>query len=216
MKLFPLAKFFSFDIEPFCTIVTFRSGQSILEEGTDSARLYYLIEGRAKLFLTHENGRISLVSFLDAPCFIGEMEFLGAQEYANGVTAVTPCVCYRVNTTACYEQIMNDPVFLRTLCLFLSKKALRNTAAYSKSQTYPLENRLAAFILTTATGGVYREKHTETAEFLGVSYRHLLYVIAAFAKKGILTKDSSGYLITDPQALQDLADKVSTNGSSGL
>ncbi|SCJ58917.1 Regulatory protein YeiL [uncultured Eubacterium sp.] len=216
MKPFPLTELFSFDIEPFCSIVKFESGESILEEGTDSSPLYYLMEGRAKLFLTHENGRTSLVSFLDAPCFIGEMEFLGAQQCANGITAITPCQCYRIDTAACREQIMTDVKFLRQLCLFLSKKALRNTAAYSKSQTYPLENRLAAFILTTATGGVYREKHTETAEFLGVSYRHLLYVIAAFAKKGILTKNSSGYLITDPQALQDLADKVSTNGSSGL
>ena len=147
MKPFPLTELFSFDIEPFCSIVKFESGESILEEGTDASPLYYLMEGRAKLFLTHENGRTSLVSFLDAPCFIGEMEFLGAQQCANGV---------------------------------------------------------------------YREKHTETAEFLGVSYRHLLYVIAAFVKKGILTKNSSGYLITDSQALHDLADSVSIYESSGL
>lgn len=111
---------------------------------------------------------------------------------------------------------MNDAKFLRQLCLFLSKKALRNTAVYSKSQAYPLENRLAAFIFTAATGGVYREKHTEAAEFLGVSYRHLLYVLADFVKKGILTKNKSGYLITDSQALHDLADSVSIYESSGL
>lgn len=108
---------------------------------------------------------------------------------------------------------MNDAKFLRQLCLFLSKKALCNTVAYSKSQAYPLENRLAAFIFTAATGGVYREKHTEAAEFLGVSYRHLLYVLADFVKKGILKKNKSGYLITDFKTLQELADKVKLNGS---
>jgi len=40
----------------------------------------YLLSGRAKLFLSHENGRISLINFLNAPCFIGEMELLGAHE----------------------------------------------------------------------------------------------------------------------------------------
>ena len=216
MKSFHLAEFFSFDIAPYCSTAKFESGQSILEEGSGSVSLYFLSEGRAKLFLTHENGRTSLVSFLDAPCFIGEMEFLGAQQCTNGVTAITPCTCYRMDTAACHEQIMNDAKFLRQLCLFLSKKALRNTAVYSKSQAYPLENRLAAFIFTAATGGVYREKHTEAAEFLGVSYRHLLYVLADFVKKGILTKNKSGYLITDSQALHDLADSVSIYESSGL
>ena len=65
MKSFPLAEFFSFDIAPYCSTAKFESGQSILKEGSETARLYYLSEGRAKLFLTHENGRTSLVSFLD-------------------------------------------------------------------------------------------------------------------------------------------------------
>lgn len=211
MKSFPLETFFSFDICPFCSMIKFESGQSILEEGASASFLYYLIEGRAKLFLTHENGRTSLISFLDAPCFIGEMEFLGAQEYTNGVTAITQCACYKIDTAACHEQIMNDTKFLRHLCLFLSKKAIGNTSYFSKNQTYPLENRLAAFILATAAGGVYREKHTEAAEYLGVSYRHLLYVLADFVRKGILTKNKSGYLIIDLQSLRALADKVSLN-----
>lgn len=123
MKSFHLAEFFSFDIAPYCSTAKFESGQSILEEGSGSVSLYFLSEGRAKLFLTHENGRTSLVSFLDAPCFIGEMEFLGAQQCTNGVTAITPCTCYRIDTAACHEQIMNDAKFLRQLCLFLSKKS---------------------------------------------------------------------------------------------
>ena len=80
-----LNNFFEFDIRPFTTKVVFESGSIILHEGTTPDYLYYLVEGRAKLFLTHENGRISLISFLDAPCFIGEIELLGAQAATRGV-----------------------------------------------------------------------------------------------------------------------------------
>lgn len=38
MKPFPLAEFFSFDIRPFCSIVKFKSGDSILEEDADSTK----------------------------------------------------------------------------------------------------------------------------------------------------------------------------------
>lgn len=102
----------------------------------------------AKLFLTHDNGRISLVNFLSAPCFIGEMELLDAQRFANGVKAITKCTCFAIQIKLCKEQILQDTKFLRHICVFLGKKAVMNTYNYSRNQSYPLDVRLAAFILT--------------------------------------------------------------------
>lgn len=205
---FPLSDYFSFDISPYSSIVTFDSTENILREGEKPNSLYYLINGRAKLFLSHENGRISLINFLDAPCFIGEMELLGAQETANGVTTITPCTCYEIHLNKCKDKILGDTKFLRHLCLFLSQKAIGNTYNYSKNQSYPLEVRLANFILSTSCNQLYREKHTEVAEFLGVTYRHLLYVLANFTKRGYLKKNEQGYYIQNLIALRKIADCV--------
>jgi CRP-like cAMP-binding protein len=68
-----------------------------------------------------------------------------------------------------------------------------------------LDTRLAHFILTTSPNGIYREKHTEVAEYLGVTYRHLLYVIAKFVKSGILEKSEQGYFIKNERALRKMA-----------
>ena len=201
MNHFPLSEFFEFDIRPFTTIVTFESGEHLLEEGSVPEYLYYLIEGRAKLFLSHENGHISLINFLYAPCFIGEMELLGAQDTANGITAITKCTCYAIDIRACKEHLLNDRTFLRYLCVFLSKKAIGNTYNYSRNQSYPLKVCFADFILTTAQNNLYREKHTEAAEFLGVTYRHLLYILSDFVKQGILEKTKQGYVIKDEDFL---------------
>lgn len=204
-RRFPLAGFFGFDITPFVSIVRFESGEVILEEGSVPVCLYYLIEGRAKLYLSHENGRISLINFLNGPCFMGEMELIGAQEYCNGITAITPCTCYRIHTNGCKGKLMCDVKFLRHLCLFLGQKAIGNTSNYSQNQSYPLEVRLANFILMTSHNGYYREKHTEVSEYLGVTYRHLLYVLADFVKRGLLKKTDMGYYILNPSALQEIA-----------
>lgn len=202
---FPLTGFFEFDVRPFTTVKTFKSGEMLLEEGSIPSCLYYLIDGRAKLYLTQENGRISLINFINAPCFIGEMELFGAQTFSNGVSAITPCTCYAIRICECRDLLLNDRKFLRHLCLYLSRKALDNTGNYSKNQSFPLENRLADFILMTAHSGLYRERHTEVSEFLGVTYRHLLYVLAGFVKKGILQKTKQGYLILDMESLRSLA-----------
>jgi CRP-like cAMP-binding protein len=163
------------------------------------------VKGRAKLFLSHENGRVSLISFLDAPCFIGEIELLGAQTAARGVIAITRCECYAIRIERCKDQLLKDTTFLRYLCLFLSKKSIDNTNNFSQNLCYSLETRLANFILTTSHNGIYREKHTEVAEYLGVTYRHLLYVIAKLVKSGILEKTAQGYLIKNEHALRKMA-----------
>lgn len=205
---FPLSDYFGFDIRPYTSIVRFDSTEHILCEGEPPGFLYYLIDGRAKLFLSQSNGRISLINFLNAPCFIGEMELFGAQKAANGVTAVTPCICYAIRMAKCRDRILNDTRFLRSLCLLLSQKAIGNTCNYSKNQSYPLKARLADFILLTSCGRLYRERHTEAAEFLGVTYRHLLYVLADFVRCGFLKKTEQGYLILDVDALRRIAEGI--------
>lgn len=52
--------------------------------------------------------------------------------------------------------------------------------------------------------GYYREPHTEVADYLGVTYRHLLYVLAGFVKEGKLQKTESGYRIADSDGLREL------------
>ena len=39
-----------------------------------------------KVSVTQPNGKVLIVSFIDAPAFLGELEFLGARELTNGVT----------------------------------------------------------------------------------------------------------------------------------
>ena len=60
----------------------------------------------------------------------------------------------------------------------------------------------------TARDGVYAEKHTEASEYLGITYRHLLYVMAKFCKQGILRRLPRGYAIEDEEQLIALQDEM--------
>jgi len=192
---------FDMDIRPYLEVKEFKPDEFIMREGERSEYLYYLTEGRAKLFLSQENGRISLINFIEAPCFIGEMELLDENRLPQGVRAISLCRCYRIRMSACREELLQDTKFLQYLCRFLSEKATNNTNNYMRNQAYPLKVRFAEFILKMSVKGYYREPHTEVAEFLGVTYRHLLYVLAQFVEDGLLEKTKRGYRIVDESGL---------------
>lgn len=208
IEKYPINEKFSFDIMPYLSVATFEAGEYILREGSKPNEFYYMFEGRAKLYLTHKNGKISLINFLESPCYIGEMEMIKAQNYSDGVQALSLCRCFAISLNECVNYIVDDKKFLIDLCTFLGKKALRNTSNYTHNQAYPLDNRLAAFILITSNNNIYREKHTEAAEFLGVSYRHLLFVISKFCRTGLLERTDHGYMISNLSLLQKLRDAM--------
>lgn len=202
-----LQDIFDFDISPYTTLKEFQPEEFIIREGERPSCLYYLVDGRAKLFLSQENGKVSLINFLEGPCFIGEMELLDETRLPQGVKAISLCRCYQIEVSECREKLLQDTKFLRYLCTFLSEKATQNTNNYMRNQSYPLKNRFAEFILKMSINGYYREPHTEVAEFLGVTYRHLLYVLAQFVQEGILQKTNQGYYITNEEKLKSLISK---------
>lgn len=197
--------YFSTDVLSFAQLHRFESHEFILCEGQTPDYFYFVVGGQAKVYITLNDGRLSLVNLLHAPCFIGEMELLTAQRDAIGVQALTTVTCIALPMKQFSKVLLSDCIFLRELCICLSKKAIDNSRTYTYNMSYPLENRLARFIQITAHGSIYSEKHIEAAEYLAVTYRHLLYVIADFVKKGILQKTSCGYKILNEEALNSLA-----------
>ncbi len=67
---------FSFDVRPFLEERVFAPGEFILREGSFPQHLYFLTQGRAKIYTTHKNGKVSLLNFPAAPDLIGDMELL--------------------------------------------------------------------------------------------------------------------------------------------
>ena len=205
---------FSFPIIELLQVQEFERGEFIIKEGSFPEYLYYVVEGKAKIYLTHSNGKVSLINFIQPGTFIGEMELLNEAYYSKGVQTATKTICFALPFYACRDQLLNDLTFLRFLCLSLSDKETVMAAKYSQSLAYPLENRLAEFLLLSADGDFYKEKHTEVCEYLGVSYRHLLHVFAQFIEAGYIEKQGRGYLIKNKEVLQQLATTIYTNRSA--
>ena len=197
--------FFSFPADSFVKLITFSPHEYIIKESLLPNHLFFLTSGRAKLYITLANGKIALIDFFRAPCFIGEMELVGHMQDICSVQAIEPCLCLALPIAQCKKMLLADPVFLREICLYLGSKNAKNIRSLTKNQAYTLENRLAGFILLSTSTNIYQEKHSHAADYLGVSYRHLLYVMAQFVEKGFLKKENRAYQISNRQALLQLA-----------
>lgn len=208
IKEHSIGHLFSFPIDDFIQVHEYQRGEWIIQEGTPPDYLFYVVEGKAKIYLTHQNGKVSLLNFVNQFDFVGEMELLHEVYYSKGIQTSTKTICFAFPFWSCKEKLLEDATFLRHLVLFLSNKTTRISAKYSQTLAYPLENRLADFILQTADDDVYKEKHVTVCDFLGVSYRHLLYVFAQFCENGYLVKEGHAYRILQRHELMDLAEAL--------
>jgi CRP-like cAMP-binding protein len=199
---------FSFDVLPYTEVHSFQKKEIICSEGTDIPYLYYLISGKAKIRMTHKNGKVSLINFIKAPSFIGELGLIGVEPATKGIEAIEDCTCIALPLNKCRNLLLQDAIFLQQLCKFIGEKTITRTENYAKNYSYPFENRLAAFILLTEQNNCYIEKHTEASEYLNVSYRHLLYVLNQFCQQNYLKKEGRTYYIQNRMQLEKLADEL--------
>ena len=199
---------FSFDILPYAELHSFQKSEKICNEGVDVPYLYYLISGKAKIYMSHKNGKTSLINFIQASSFIGELGLIGVESVTKTVEVIEDCMCLALPLKDCQHLLLQDVIFLQKLCKFIGEKTITRTESYAKNNSYPFENRLAAFILLTEQNNSYTEKHTEASEYLNVSYRHLLYVLNQFCQQNYLKKDGRTYYIQNRNQLEKLADEL--------
>ncbi|WP_010287689.1 transcriptional regulator YeiL [Kurthia massiliensis] len=195
-------------VVPHLTLHTFRSHEFVITEGDAPQYLYYIVEGKAKVYFTQQNGKVALLHFVTEGAFIGDMEMLDERYESKGVQAATTLKMLALPIHMARQTLLTDALFLRQLCTYMSRKIMHNSAKMSQSLAYPLENRLAEFLLMSQENRVYNEKHTEVAAFLGVSYRHLLYVFAQFVDRGLIEKDGKQYVLKDVKALTRMATSI--------
>ncbi|TCL56292.1 CRP-like cAMP-binding protein [Kineothrix alysoides] len=187
---------------------TFAKDSNIYKVNSGITRCYFLLSGSVKIYIDHKNGRRSILDLVGSNGWLGELSL-----FCNESDIKENKVLHDVE---CLEFDMDE---LRKLCeenakvsfyfaSYIAEKLLARSYRMSESLNYPLEIRLASFILLHQQKGVYNIPHTDISEYMNVSYRHVLYVIKKLCEQGILTKEKGkGYIISDMEKLEQLQDK---------
>ncbi|MCT0015542.1 cyclic nucleotide-binding protein [Lactococcus lactis subsp. lactis] len=188
-------------------IVNFKHNETIIHENETLKNIYYIIDGKAKITDIQYNGKSILLQFLKSNDWIGELTILGVEEITKNVTSIGNVTCLMIPSDIVKRYLLNDLNFFKELSVFLSKKLLDRSSHFSKNQSYELKYRLATFLLESSNNDIYQESHIMVAEYLGVSYRHLLQIFSDFKSQGLLTKIEKNNYKINRQKLMEISIK---------
>lgn len=192
----------------------YQKGQPICEIGRPIDSLSFLVAGNAKVFMPMENARQLLLCFYQPLQMLGDLEIFEANpRTVTGVEALTACTCLKLARETVLAQLGDNPVFLRALCLSLGRKLGRVNRNSALNMLHPVENRLASYIIGTASRAAGRPPEfsgnlTRIADFLGTSFRHVHRTLQGFCARGFLAKERTRYTILNEAELQRRASGI--------
>lgn len=100
---------------------SFEAGESIIRQGAEETWMFILVEGRARV----EIGSVE-VSTIEAGASVGELSLLDPAPRAATVTALTPCLLFRIDQAPFREVMEEQPEVVAALLTMLTRM-LRST-----------------------------------------------------------------------------------------
>lgn len=212
IKKYPVQPYFSVDMEPYLELHTFQKGEFLCEERKTPDHLYFILEGKVKLSLIHQDGNVTLAQYYEAGDILGELELLGMREASQTIEAVGTVTCLALPFEQCKDIMLQDTKFLQNLCRMIAGKMQRSVNKLVGIQTYPLENRLAAYLLQKESevgqGQWMHVKLTDLAQYLGASYRHLSRIIKDFDDAKWIEKERTRMRVLEREVLYQLVQQM--------
>ncbi len=181
----------------------------LLHANSDLPYLLFLVEGKAKTSYINANGFATLHSFLYPLSILGEVELWKGIPVLNEVEALSEVKVLRLPLVQCEQTLKQDVRFLRYLVSELSEKLKNSNRNASISLAYPVENRLASYLLAVCEQDEFQEDHGEVSSMIGCSYRQLQRCLAQFCEQRLLRKTGKGsYRILNRKELSRLGEDV--------
>ncbi len=213
IEKYDIDNIFESNMKDYMELHLFSKDEHICRSNERITYFYFLVDGRAKAYTLLSNGKSLLLRFYNPLQVIGDIEFLELDTAADcNMAAVKECLCIGISLDNIRKYASNDSTFLKYICKSLGKKLSNHSTSSSINLLYPLENRLASYILAITPeqdgcplDGIITDNLIEIAELLGASYRHLIRVLNKFYENKLIKKDNNLLIILDRKSLQELA-----------
>lgn len=186
--------------------VSFKKQDHIYHPYDDIEYCYFIKSGLIKVYIDHENGRRSTLDFIKSGDWLGELSIFYKEEFIKENMVLKEVEALRFSITALKDLCLKEADISYYFASYISKKLLDRTYRMSHDLNYSLESRLAMFILNYSEKGIYHIAHTDAAEYLNISYRHILFVFKQLIDDNVLIKvHPQTYEIVDKLKLESIS-----------
>ncbi|OBZ13230.1 Crp/Fnr family transcriptional regulator [Bacillus sp. FJAT-26390] len=189
----------------------FGSDETLCQQGEEPQFIYFIVQGKVKVFTTSTEGKTLLINFTTPLGVIGEIECLRGMENLNTVTAVSSVEAIGVHKRW-LRQFEGEASFLKLLLDVVTHKFYLKSISLSYNLLYPVEIRVASYLLSVSTedvkgaySGISIASLKDTANLIGTSYRHLNRVLQGFGQSGLVVRSNGTLIVKDRKGLYDIA-----------
>lgn len=192
---------------PHLVLFRFEPDEPLCLQGEEPEYLYFLVQGKVKVYTSSTEGKALLISFTTPLGIIGEIECLQGWENLNTVMTVTPVETIAIRKRE-IGQYLEEASFLRFLLDTVTQKFYRKSGALSFNLLYPVEARLASYLLSVSSGNekessavVSMVNLKDISDLIGTSYRHLNRVLQSFSEEGLVERKDRMLVVKDRNGL---------------
>ena len=213
VQKYKLDKIFKENIIEQMELFSFDNGELICSKDDELKYMYFLVEGKVKIYTLHEDGKSILLRFSNPLSIFGDIELLTNYKVLCNVESINKSTLIGIDMKKLRKYACDDTSFLKFVIENLSNKLYSISNSTSINLLYSLESRLASYLLSMSDSEnnvtnyleVNIPKLTEIAPLLGASYRHLNRTINEFINKDIIEKNKAIIIIKDVEKLKYLS-----------
>jgi CRP-like cAMP-binding protein len=215
MRKFQLEAIFPEKLKVHLHLYAFNQGEFICTQGQASEYLYILVDGKMKIYTTTAEGKTLILSFKTPIEMVGDVEYVRNTDILNTVEAITDVVVIGVHKRHLKQYASDYAPFLQFLLDIITKKFYIKSSSMRFNLFYPVEVRLASYLLSVSfdkEDPLYNQERNEinlkdTANLIGTSYRHLNRVIQQFCQAGLIERKKGFIVVKNRDGLTSLAGK---------
>ena len=146
-----LKEFFSsFDLKKI-QLCSYTKGESMITAGEPLQNIFFLMEGKVKIFTVTPEDKRLIIRFAKAPVTLGDIEFANEEAAMNFVEASTDCIALCMSYKNIKETIGDNPSFLYFLLQSIAQKFRTKTNFTSFMVLHPVEVRFSSYLLSIST-----------------------------------------------------------------
>jgi CRP/FNR family transcriptional regulator, cyclic AMP receptor protein len=135
------------------TLQTFRKNQKIFARGDRADAVFYIQEGKVKVFVVSEQGKEAVVALHGIGDFFGEGCLTGQPLRLATVSAMTDCVIMRIDKTDMVRTLRDEPELSEVFIAYILARNARVEEDLVDQLFNSSEKRLARILLLMANFG---------------------------------------------------------------
>ncbi|WP_142326403.1 Crp/Fnr family transcriptional regulator [Bacillus thuringiensis] len=191
----------------------FEKGELICNIDDEMDRLYFVVKGKVKVYTITSEGKKLILRFINPLAIVGDIELIQNSKAHNVVEACSDVIAISISNTVIRNKLLHDPIFMKFLLENIANTLKISTRFTALNLLYPVEVRVASYLLSISTdsnGNMYKgdldtTSVTSIADFIGVSYRHVIRVLQRFYNDNLIEKSNGVIVIKDFSRMKEVA-----------